>query len=159
MPTSEARRFLNKELMPRWAKQFGPGQVVYDIGVSKWDYCRHFNCQYFTVDRDEKRHPDLVSNIGEYKWTGLPHQADGVVLNGVFEQADDPFSLMRDIATHVLKQNGKILVGLIGKRAPWTSDRDKWRVTKAGARAYCKGFHIDEFYQFRGYFYVLGTKE
>ncbi len=159
MPISEARRFLNEELLPRWAKQFEPGQVVYDIGVSKWDYRKHFDCEYITVDRDAKRIPDIILDVGNWLDGDLPTpQASGILLNGVFEQSDDPSGLMRSVINS-LYPNGNLLAGLISIDAPWKSDRDKWRVTRAGALAYCKGFHIDEFCELPGYFFVLGTKE
>ncbi len=137
---------------------------MYDIGVSKWDYRKFFDCDYYTVDRDEKRKPDSLVDfdIESFETFGIPENcppdADGILLNGIFEQSDDPFTLMRNVST-VLKTNGKLLAGLISIDAPWKSDRDKWRVTKSGALEYCKGFHIDELYELPGYYYVLGTKE
>ncbi len=159
MPISEARRFLNKELLPRWAKQFEPGQTVYDIGVSSWDYRKLFDCDFYTVDKEEKRKPDILHNVGHWlEDCILPHQANGVLLNGVFEQSDDPSGLMRSVI-NILYPGGKLLAGLIGIDAPWKSERDKWRVTRAGALEYCKAFRIDEFYELPGYYFVLGTKE
>lgn len=159
MPISEHRRFLNEELLPRWAKQFDKDHVVYDIGVSKWDYRKFFDCEYYTVDRDEKRKPDIVANIGEFfDGTLLPHLANGILFNGVFEQTENPINTMREIL-NVLCVGGKLLVGLIGIAAPCRSNRDKWRVTKAGAMEYCKAFHIDHFYELPGYYYVVGTKK
>lgn len=158
MPISEARRFLNEELLPRWAKQFEPNDLVYDIGVSKWDYRKFFDCKYYTVDRDEKRKPDLLHNYELELISYELERVNGIVLNGVFEQSDDPFKLMKNIHS-MLVPGGKLLAGLIGIEAPWTSNRDKWRVTKAGALEYCKAFHIDEFYELPGYYYVVGTKK
>ena len=159
MPISEARRFLNEELLPRWAKQFEPGQIVYDIGVSKWDYRKFFDSEYFSVDCDEKRKPDILCNVEKsYIGESFHRLGNGILLNGVFEQCDNPFALMKNVHKSMV-DGGKILAGLIGRRARWKSVRDKWRVTKSGALSYCKGFRIDEFYELPSYYYVLGTKE
>ena len=159
MPISEARRFLNEELMPWWAATMRlPPKRVIDVGVSKWswNYRQCFQCSgYETLDRDPEREPDIVQDLEEVPCSP---QVDGMILNGVFEQSNDPFQLMRNVIKSLVP-GGKILAGLIGIDAPWTSDRDKWRVTKSGALEYCKAFCIDEFYELPGYFYVLGTKE
>ena len=145
MIISEQRKFLNEELLPKWT--FPPQSVVYDIGkTTDWDY------GFITIDRDKDKNPDIVLDMEK---ATTPHPADGILYNGVFEQCDDPWELMRNIVKS-LKPRGKILAGLASTGMAPYGRRDKWRVTKDGALAYMEDFYLDNFYIFDGYFYALG---
>ena len=155
-PVSEHRKYLNEVLMPQWAEQFHTYHNVYDIGKSTtWDYSKYFRCKLRTIDRDDTLKPDVCLDM-ETDEIGL--QADGVIYNGVFEQCDDPWMLLRGIVS-MLKSEGKILAGLASIGMEPYGEKDKWRVTIDGAKAYISEyFTITRIVELPEYFYVLGTK-
>lgn len=151
MQPSEHRRYLNEVLLPKWAAQFSPDQLVYDIGKSTtWDYRPYFKCQYMTVDRNEDLKPDLVRDVEKIR---LVPQADGILFNGVFEQCDDPLAIIRNLR-HSLKEGGRILCGLAGIGMVEYGPKDRWRITQAGVQIYMREFKINEVFSFHSYYYV-----
>lgn len=153
---SEHRKFLNDTLISRWAYEFNKNQLVYDIGKSTtWDYKPHFKCNFKTIDRNNNLGPDIHADL-EYLISAIV-PADGLILNGVFEQCENPWALMNGVQL-ILKKGGKILVGLASIGMQPYGESDKWRVTKDGALAYMKGFKILSLYTFPAYFIILGEK-
>ncbi len=150
---SEQRKFLNDVLLPHWAEQFGTSQLVYDIGKSTtWDYTSYFKCQYQTIDRESKLQPNILIDMENYISFPGP-MADGIVLNGVFEQCDNPFKLIHNVE-YLLKDKGLILFGLpLTGMKPYGLN-DKWRLTIDGARAYVKIFSIIREHIFPEYVYL-----
>jgi len=156
MQVSEHRKHLNETLMPDWGKQFHTYDTVYDIGKSvTWDYSADFRCKFLTIDRDKSLEPDICINLENGERQGL--KADGVIFNGVFEQCDNPFSLMEGILS-LLNPQGKILAGLASIGMVPYGEKDKWRVTRNGVLAYMKYFRITQLTEFPEYFFVLGEK-
>ncbi len=154
---SEHRKYLNEVLMLEWAKEFKPHELVYDIGKSTtWDYESFFNCRFKTIDRNANLSPNIVADVENL--VELIEDADGIILNGVFEQCDDPWKLMRGV-NHLIKKGGRILVGLASNNMEPYGPNDKWRVTYDGAKAYMDGFTVDRFDVFPNYFFLTGVKK
>lgn len=110
---------------------------------------------YRTVDRDESLDPDIVLNLeSEF----LNDAADAIIVNGVFEQCNDPWALLRSVWLS-LKSGGKLLVGLPSIGMEPYGEKDKWRVTRAGAREYMKHYKVTGFWEFPTYFYITGEKK
>lgn len=155
--TSDSRRFLHDVVLPRWARQFSDGQLVYDIGKSPlWDYAAHFRCALVSVDRDRRTGADMVLDM-ERPIPPEVRRADGIMFNGVFEQCADPFRARAGIDS-LLAPGGTVLFGLAGPGMAQYDETDKWRVTRDGARAYASSFEILEFHELSTYFFIIARK-
>jgi hypothetical protein len=149
MLVSPQRAFLNDVLLPQFSSTKG---LVYDIGKSKtWDYSSYFkDAEYVTVDRSLENDPCLMHDMEK-----APLQpADFILFNGVFEQCNDPWALMRNLEKSI-KPGGTLLAGIASIGMPPYGERDKWRVTKDGLLAYLKNWDIITIHTFPEYFYAV----
>lgn len=148
---SEQRRFLNEVLLEPYRHR--AGGLVYDIGKSQtWDYQGYFTrWVYRTVDRDPALRPDIVHDLED---SPLPALAELVIFNGVFEQCSDPWALMRNLRRSIAPE-GTLIAGLASIGMPPYGERDKWRLTLDGARAYLADWTIRDMHIFPEYFYAI----
>lgn len=150
---SEQRRFLNEFLIAECRPSSG---LVYDIGKSQtWDYRPFFpSCNYKTVDRDLALRPDILHDMERRP---LDPQAGFIFFNGVFEQCDDPWAIMRNIRASLLP-GGTLLAGIANTKMPLYGERDRWRITRAGIDIYFKSYTIKHLYELPEYFYAIAEK-
>lgn len=132
-------------VIPLFMDKLKPRARIYDIGKSHLhDYrntFREFN--YKTIDRDQCKQPDLLIDIEkDMLIEGLP-QVDAVICNGVIEQCDDPFKVIRSCSL-LLHSRGYVLFGMVLLGYP-PHENDRFRFTKNGAKAAIEriGLHIE----------------
>lgn len=114
----------------------GKRQVIYDIGRSDiHDYSATFkDFDYKTVDRDPFKRPDIsldIEGLNEISVDDYLDRADGLLCNGVIEQCNDPFAMLRACRA-MLKDGGIALFGMVLLGYPALS-LDNFRFTKSGA--------------------------
>lgn len=124
-----------------------PNSLVYDIGKSTtWDYKDTFkNYQYHTIDRNEELNPDFVVDVENYfpSFTLFKESlkpCDGIVCNGVIEQCNNPFKLIKGVKG-ILKKGGYLLLGSISIGFPLYAN-DYIRFTPRGIERLVADFTI-----------------
>ena len=148
------RAFLETDLLPRWAKAFGPDAVVLNIGAGSRPYREHFVCTMRTSDKRAEVGCDETFPV-----EAIPYpdgSVDGLLCVGVVERLDDPMHALRE-CRRVLKPGGTLLLGIAGIDGEWHAARDRWRLTPGGMAHLVQGFLVLEERQFgRTYaFYVV----
>jgi len=110
---SISRRFLNTELIPRFARMVA-GNIL-NVGIHKdWDYRIFYTtrgCTYSTLDIKPELHPDIVADITDCK---LPDKTyDGIEAIGMYEMIKDWPKAINELY-RILKDDGKLLVTFAG---------------------------------------------
>jgi hypothetical protein len=118
-------------MLPKFKDMIAPGGVVLDVGKSSsWDYQSLFSkFDYKTVDILPDTRPDIIADM-EHPADHVP-SADALICNGVTEQCNNPFDLIRGVRS-VMRPNGLILFGVISTAYPVYLSRDYFRFTVAG---------------------------
>lgn len=112
---SISRRFLNKELIPKFAELFNGGNILFVGKHPSWDYSTFFTtrgCNYQTLDINPGLKPDIVADIQS---TGLPDKSyDGILVVGMYELIKDWDKAINEIY-RLLKGNGWALITFAGE--------------------------------------------
>jgi hypothetical protein len=140
---SPERKVLNEIMLERFRGYLKEGDVLYDIGKSRtWDYRSFFEKQkFFTVDRNKEISPDLCFNVESiYKVEG--RLCDAIICNGVVEQCDNPFELLRGLKV-LLKKDSYVLFGVILVGYPLYQEFDFFRFTPMGVKKVMKDFNFE----------------
>lgn len=133
------RRYLETELLPRFAARFAADAVVVNVGAGAQAYREYFRCPVQTADR----YPgcDAV-----YCAEAIPYpdqSVDGIVFTGVFDRLDDPMQAMRELR-RILKPTGAMLFGAAGLDFDWRRTKDRWRLTPGGFQYVLSPFSVLE---------------
>ena len=117
--TSEGRRFINVELIPRMLKRFKEGDKVLFVGTDMggWDYKTLFfnpSClmEFVTMDIAEKFNPDIVGDISNCPQIE-DNSIDFLPLIGVYEFVNDKPAMFKEI-NRILKPDGIAMLSLPG---------------------------------------------
>lgn len=112
------------------------GGIVYDIGKSEvHDYRGLFKkFSYKTIDRDPWKKPDIgidIEGLTNHNVEDYLDRASALLCNGVIEQCDDPFAMIR-ACNALLRMDSLALFGMCLLGYPPHS-LDRFRFTESGA--------------------------
>lgn len=117
--TTNGRKFLNTQLIPKIAGMLEDGNEVLFVGTdTAWDYKPFFwnparQCVYITLDISSQYHPDIVSSIEE-----CPMIPDGkfhlIMYIGMWENVHDNQKALKEMK-RMLAQEGYLLVAFPGR--------------------------------------------
>jgi len=128
---TQERTFLNEVMLERFRNYLQDGQLLYDIGKPAYDYESIFSKQiYKTVDCNPAVNPDIVCDIEAIRCPN-DFNAEAVICNGVAEQCENPFNVVRGI-DWMMKDGAVALFGIISVGYP-IYDTDYVRFTPNGA--------------------------
>jgi SAM-dependent methyltransferase len=115
---TKGREFMNETILPRFARFFKDGDLVYNIGQHIfWDYSIFFNnferrCNYLSTDIDPTQgNPDIIDDIMETKLE--PDSAEGVVYVGMSDVIPNQQKAIDNIYK-ILKPGGRLLLSFHG---------------------------------------------
>ena len=139
-------------------KEIAKEKVVFDIGGGRRfqkglaPYKKYFvNCDYKTVDINEKYKPDILADIHNLP---IPDEiAGGVICKAVLEHVENPFQVVNEIY-RILKPEGKCFVYvpfLYGYHGSGDKYKDYYRYTQDGIECLFKKFSKIEICPVRGH--------
>lgn len=112
---SNSRKFLNRELIPKFAYRFGTKQSVLCVGKHEYyDYSSLFtlrNCSYKTLDIDPELKPDIVADMEDTKL--VDKSWDGIMATGMYECVNNWDKANKEMF-RILKDDGFYLVTFAG---------------------------------------------
>jgi len=158
--------------MKEFAKNFGNGKKVLDIGCGNKPYAKYFNCEYVGLDPVKETKADVVANAWEIPFGD--NEFDGIILNQSLEHIEKTQETVLEIK-RVLKPEG---IGIITApqtmkihSIPLPSKNSKYdnfdktnikywnadfhRFTKFGLISLFKDFQIIELKETNGYFSTI----
>lgn len=135
------RALFESQLLPDFARRFGPPDLVLNIGAGDHAYREAFTCRVVTADPKPGCDETFVAEQIPYG----DDSVDGVLLMGVFERLDDPMQAMRELR-RVLRPGGWLLMSALDRGFEWRKPVDRWRLTAGGVAHVVKDFAVVAIY-------------
>lgn len=127
-------------MLPKFRSMLKPGCSILDVGKSQsWNYRDQFKAfDYKTVDINPAAGADIVANMQTPP--NSINSVDALICNGVTEQCDNPFQLLRGIFS-VMRPDGIVLLGVISTAYPVYLSQDYFRFTESGLKKVLEGMN------------------